>query len=562
MNAVAFSPDGTVLVTVGARGDGLGHLTVWDLASAKRLVYLVGRPAMTSVSYSPDGRTLACGDVDGFIRLRDPSNGKERAVLKAHALAVQSVAFSPDGAAVVSAGLDGTARLWDLKRLEERRVFRGHTGGVLSAAFSPDGLSIVTGGEDQTARIWDVQFGNERFALRSHTGPVQTVAVSPTGTQVATAGRDGTVRLWNCQTGKEQVALQAGGEPAQALSFTADGKWLAEAAGQRICLWDAQTFAPIGKLERQTSAISALALSPDSKYLATGSPLGLVLLSLAWAEGDAMPAGWQEYRQSLRGLAEMPAGWEFKDDVAQECVRLEPEGVRITLPAGKPPTGRGTGVTSFPVVKGDFEITASFEILHEPEPDDALPRQTRISLEAILDKPRPLRNMAALTRSVRGDGKMFGARAILHDDEADPPETVYNGEIPTQATAGRFRLKRSGSLLAYYVAEGLNGEFVLLRQFPFGPENLREVRMCASTGGPRSSFDLRVTEVSIRAEALTNLDEFQAGGASPLQKALWWLGGILLGLVLSLLRLWLWNRRRRRTPRRTATLAVPGQQPR
>jgi hypothetical protein len=85
--------------------------------------------------------------------------------------------------------------------------------------------------------------------------------------------------------------------------------------------------------------------------------------------------------------------------------------------------------------------------------------------------------------------------------------------------------------------------------------NLREVRMCASTGGPQSSYEARVTDFTIRAESFANLDEFQAGPGSPVRTTLLWL--VAISLLLCVLGGWLWIRRRRRASGAAAARKVP-----
>jgi WD domain, G-beta repeat len=78
-----------------------------------------------------------------------------------HSDAVTSVAFSPDGRSALTGSWDNTARLWELSSGREIRRFEGHSGYVSSVAFSPDGRSILTGSWDKTARLWDVSSGQE-----------------------------------------------------------------------------------------------------------------------------------------------------------------------------------------------------------------------------------------------------------------------------------------------------------------------------------------------------------------------------------------------------------------
>src|SRR5260370_34286975 len=73
-----------------------------------------------------DGRTGKLGQV----RI------KERATLRGHKAAVASVAFSPDGKALASGSVDGTIKLWEVATGQERATLQGHRD-VLSFVFSP-----------------------------------------------------------------------------------------------------------------------------------------------------------------------------------------------------------------------------------------------------------------------------------------------------------------------------------------------------------------------------------------------------------------------------------------
>jgi WD40 repeat protein len=66
-----------------------------------------------SVSFAPDGQTLASASADGTVKLWDKS-GRELQTLEGHSSSVNSVSFAPDGQTLASASTDGTVILWNL----------------------------------------------------------------------------------------------------------------------------------------------------------------------------------------------------------------------------------------------------------------------------------------------------------------------------------------------------------------------------------------------------------------------------------------------------------------
>ena len=92
--------------------------------------------AVYSVSFSPDGRTLASGEVGG-IKLWDVATGENIAILRGHTIGVNSVSFSSDGRTLASGGANVTIYLWDVATGENIATLEGHMGSRrVSVLFS------------------------------------------------------------------------------------------------------------------------------------------------------------------------------------------------------------------------------------------------------------------------------------------------------------------------------------------------------------------------------------------------------------------------------------------
>ena len=152
---------------------------------------------VNSVSFSPDGKTLASGSEDKTIKLWDVQTGKEITTLQGHDYWVTSVSFSPDGKTLASGSIDGTIKLWDVQTQKEITTLTGHDESVWSVSFSPDGKTLASGSWDATIKLWDVQTQKEITALQGHDDLIHSVSFSPDGKTLASGSRDNTIKLWN-----------------------------------------------------------------------------------------------------------------------------------------------------------------------------------------------------------------------------------------------------------------------------------------------------------------------------------------------------------------------------
>ena len=288
--ALAFSPDGSALVSGGARN--IEVRSPQDGSVQRRI--RCGLPKITSLAFHPRGHVLAVAGgtpaIQGEVQLFDwPGQTMLQSLTNFTDLAT-GVAFNADGTLLGVASADHLARVWRMSgngsRANEALTLTGHAGPVLAIAFSPTGKSVVTASADRSIKVWSTADGKLLRTFSHHTESVHALAFRPRSANAAeepavcaSAGDDRTVRIWQPEAGRMVRIIRQHQGAILALAYSPDGKTLFSAGKEGVVRRiDADSDTILGEWPAQEDWIYAIAISPDGAKLVTGDWRGAVAL--------------------------------------------------------------------------------------------------------------------------------------------------------------------------------------------------------------------------------------------------------------------------------------------
>jgi WD40 repeat protein len=269
ITSVAYSPDGKTILT--GRDDGTVRL--WDAQTSKvRYTLAKHRAGPVSVAYSPDNKTMLTGGVDKTIVLWDLETGAELFTFKLYSPEVTSLAFSPDGKLALSGSKDSTVDVWDMQNRKLLYDFVGHTDSITDVAFSPDGKTAVSASADKTAQLWDIQTGQTLMKFIGHQDAVTSVVFAPNGKTILTGSDDDTAKLWQVETGRNIQTYSGHIDEVFDVAYAPDGLSVVTASCDKTAkLWDIHTGKLIQTFEGHTEGVVSIEFSRDGKTVLTGS---------------------------------------------------------------------------------------------------------------------------------------------------------------------------------------------------------------------------------------------------------------------------------------------------
>lgn len=244
------------------------------------------------MAFSPDSRILAVSEADNFVtQLWDVETHKELSMLPAtyQQDKAYAIAFSEDGKTLITPHYFGDVIHWDVdtgKIIKVLNTYNDHHYERIE--ISQDGKTYVSGcPKDGDLRLWDAANGRllTDFEVRTKKG-VNRLALSPDMITVASAHDDKTIRLREISKGTESARFVGHTERINAIAFSPDSRILVSGSeDHKIVFWDLdkkKRITPIAEhndgIAEHNDGINALAFSPDGTILASGSSDGSIRL--------------------------------------------------------------------------------------------------------------------------------------------------------------------------------------------------------------------------------------------------------------------------------------------
>jgi WD40 repeat protein len=257
VSMVSFRFDGRSLATAGR-----GNLVLWDLDRTGTPAAVLGPVALgqgvgfAAMDFSPDGRTLAAGLVDGTVVLwdvQDIHRPRRRATIPGFSGTARGLTFGPDSHVLAISSGSADVTLWDVagSGSPHELATLSPPGGemIYTMAFSPDGRTLAVANDDHTLRLWDPGEPGRTPATIPTPVSVMDMEFSHDGSTLAAGLQDGSAQLWDV-TDRNQprtpitlTALAAGGYSVFSVAFSPTGL-LATAGAYQLSsdltarLWD------------------------------------------------------------------------------------------------------------------------------------------------------------------------------------------------------------------------------------------------------------------------------------------------------------------------------------
>lgn len=249
----------------------------------KATIFASDRAPIRALAFSPEGERIASssgiawGEFVGRennVRVRAVNSEKLLNQFPQMGATIAAIAFSPDGCLLAGGGRDRLVKVWDLQRGKLQRRLRKHLAPITSVQFAHYGKFLASASEDSTIALWNLEtYQLERNFYRLPATAVYQIALSPDGNWIAIATANPEIEVRSLVTGDLHARLQGHSDAVYAIAFSPDSRLLASGSrdwDRTVRLWDVASGSLLDTLSSHADSVRAIAFAPDGRVLASG----------------------------------------------------------------------------------------------------------------------------------------------------------------------------------------------------------------------------------------------------------------------------------------------------
>ncbi|RMH72249.1 MAG: hypothetical protein D6680_19705 [Cyanobacteria bacterium J007] len=236
--------------------------------------YPSAREAIADLAWNSGTIAPAAARPGAISRSRLPQGWKCIHTLEAHQNYVIAVAIASDNQTLVSCSYDKTIKVWHLDTGHLLGTLTGHRGWVSCLSIGPDGRSLVSGSLDNRLLYWDLGTGTLKETLTGHSSYPIALTSSADGQYLVAGCFDGTIAVWDWSTRSSLAQLGGHAGSVESVAISPDSRTLASGGGyedRTIKLWELSGAELKQSLAGHRASVRALAFTPDGTRLASGS---------------------------------------------------------------------------------------------------------------------------------------------------------------------------------------------------------------------------------------------------------------------------------------------------
>lgn len=247
-------------------------IRVWQLDFSDYLLEVPHEDGgIMSVDISHDGAMIACGAKNSSLVILNMATNGLKILLRSHTAPVLALDVHPNEQWVLTAAADNTIRLWNTTTFDEIHEFSSPEDKPTSLSFNPQMSNFACGFESGAVQIFENQGEQAQYWYQQHETPVAKVLHSNDGKLLLSISEDALVCAYDVfrkYSPVKCVSPEVKGQYVD-VSISPDSKQFAVLGthSSTIFIWDVATFALKFRINTSGAVIQKILFSPNGQDL-------------------------------------------------------------------------------------------------------------------------------------------------------------------------------------------------------------------------------------------------------------------------------------------------------